>query len=112
MIPQITEGLNAMLSNPAIHNMFSNSDIDLSTLQAMSENQAIMGAIGQFFAGLRGGGGGGMPDGSTTIPPMPNDMMQLFQVISQQLTNAAANQTENSANQPQSNADQNQPPSN
>lgn len=113
MIPQLTEGLNAMLSNPAIRNLFSTADIDLESLQSMSQNPAVMNAIGQLFSGMQGGGGGAMPGG--TIPPMSNDMMQLFQGFAQQLTNAAAsaNQTGNTGNnQPPSNPDQRQPPSN
>ncbi|KAI8125947.1 hypothetical protein FF38_08887 [Lucilia cuprina] len=109
MIPQLTEGLNAMLTNPAIRNLFSTADIDLESLQSMSQNPAVMNAIGQMFAGMQGGGGGS----DTTIPPMPNDMLQLFQGFAQQLTNASATGNQgNNSNQPPSNTDQKQPPSN
>lgn len=113
VLPQLTEGLNAMLSNPAIRNIFSTADIDLETLQAMSQNPAVMGAVGQLFAGMQGGGG--MADAANSIPAMPNDMLQLFQGFAQQLSNAAAgaNQPENADNnQLPSNTDQKQPPAN
>ncbi|XP_065356589.1 small glutamine-rich tetratricopeptide repeat-containing protein beta [Calliphora vicina] len=111
MIPQLTEGLNAMLTNPAIRNLFSTADIDLESLQSMSQNPAVMNAIGQMFSGMQGGGGG-MPDGGA-VPPMPNDMLQLFQGFAQQLSSASsagANQPD--TNPPPSNPDQKQPPSN
>lgn len=118
MIPQLTEGLNAMLSNPSIRNMFSNAEIDLDSLQTMSQNPMVMNAIGQLFTGMQGGGAvpGGMPGagGTNAVPPMPNDMLQLFQGFAQQLSGAAAgvNPTQqNPGNNPPNN-DQQQPPSN
>uniref|UniRef100_A0A1A9WAJ5 SGTA homodimerisation domain-containing protein n=1 Tax=Glossina brevipalpis TaxID=37001 RepID=A0A1A9WAJ5_9MUSC len=38
IIPQLTGGLNAMLSNPAIRQLFSSAEIDLEQLQSMSQN--------------------------------------------------------------------------
>lgn len=114
MIPQLTAGLNAMLSNPAIRNLFSNADLDLESLQSMSQNPAVMGAIGQLLSGMQGGAGAGMTGEQPDILPMPNDMLQLFQGFAQQLSSAAgtgANQPQNPENPP-SNTDQKQPPSN
>jgi len=95
-IPQLTEGLNTMLSNPAIRNLFSSAEIDLDQLQTMSQNPMIMNAIGQMFTGIQGGGGGpggvgvgGGGGGGGGVPPMPNDMLQLFQSFASQLSSAA-----------------------
>lgn len=110
MIPQLTDGLNAMLSNPAIRNLFSTADIDLESLQSMSQNPAVMNAIGQLFSGMQGGGG--IPGSANAVPPMPNDMLQLFQGFAQQLSNASAAANNSGNNPPPSNPDQQQPPSN
>jgi len=85
--PQLTAGLNAMLSSPTIRSIFSNADIDLEQLQNMSQNPIIMNAIGQMFSNIQGVGTP-MQSESIPVPPMPNDMMQFFQTLASQLTSA------------------------
>ncbi|KAM7350955.1 small glutamine-rich tetratricopeptide containing protein [Cochliomyia hominivorax] len=111
MIPQLTQGLIAMLSNPIIRNLFSTADIDLQTLQHLSQNPAVMNGVGELFSALQEGGGGAM--NSAGIPAMSNDMMQLFQGFAQQLSNDANQSGQSGNNQSSSTSDQNQqPPSN
>lgn len=105
-IPSLTEGINILLSNPNVRNIFSNAEIDLEQLQTMSQNPVVMNAIGQMFAGLQGNaiGVGGTLDGTTRpVPPGSNDMMQLIQTFASQLANAAqtgGGQNSNSGDQP------------
>ncbi|XP_073825657.1 small glutamine-rich tetratricopeptide containing protein [Musca autumnalis] len=115
VIPNLQEGLNAMISNPAIRNLFSSAEIDLDQLQSMTQNPMVMNTIGQLLSGMQGGAGGagglgGLGGGAGGIPAMPNDMLQLFQGFAQQL--ASASQGANAGNQnSSSNNDQNPPPS-
>lgn len=88
-MPSLTEGINMMLTNPSIRNLFSNAEIDLEQLQNMSQNPLVMNAIGQMFSGLQGGGVGGVGGAGGAVPPMPNDMLQLFQTFASQLANTA-----------------------
>ncbi|XP_017153997.1 small glutamine-rich tetratricopeptide repeat-containing protein beta [Drosophila miranda] len=100
-LSHLTDGLNAMLANPTIRNLFSSAEIDLTQLQSMTQNPMVMNTIGQLFATMGtpgvGGGpaapGGAGPGGdgggaAPQIPPMPNDMMQLFQAFASQLVGA------------------------
>ncbi|XP_013114484.1 small glutamine-rich tetratricopeptide repeat-containing protein beta [Stomoxys calcitrans] len=116
VIPNLQEGLNSMISNPVIRNLFSSAEIDLDQLQSMLQNPMVMNTISQLFSGTRGGvgaaglGGAGL-GGAGGIGPMPNDMLQLFQSFAQQL-GAATGQAQNPGNQnPSSNNDQPPPPS-
>ncbi|KAH8333706.1 small glutamine-rich tetratricopeptide repeat-containing protein beta [Drosophila kikkawai] len=97
-LSHLTDGLNAMLANPTVRNLFSNAEIDLEQLQSMTQNPMVMNTIGQLFANMgnpNGGGGaapgaGGAPGGGAPpqIPAMPNDMLQLFQSFASQLVGA------------------------
>ena len=84
MIPQLTAGLKAMLVNPAVCNLFNNA--------SMSQNPAIIGAIGQLLSGMQGGAGAGMTGEQPSA------------------AGTGANQPQNPENPP-SNTDQKQPPS-
>ena len=83
----LTDGINMMLANPNIRNLFNNAEMDLEQLQNMSQNPLVMDAIGQMFTGAQASAGG---TGSGQAPqPLPKDMMQLFQTFASQLANAA-----------------------
>uniref|UniRef100_A0A1L8ED74 Putative small glutamine-rich tetratricopeptide repeat-containing protein beta n=1 Tax=Haematobia irritans TaxID=7368 RepID=A0A1L8ED74_HAEIR len=112
VIPNLQEGLNAMISNPAIRNLFSSAEIDLDQLQSMTQNPMVMNTIGQLFSGMQGGGGAGagLGGGAGGLGPMPNDMLQLFQGFAQQLS-AAAGQPPNAGNQNSSSNNDQPPPS-
>ncbi|XP_030383058.1 small glutamine-rich tetratricopeptide repeat-containing protein beta [Scaptodrosophila lebanonensis] len=87
-LSHLTDGLNAMLANPTVRNLFSSAEIDLEQLQSMTQNPMVMNTIGQLFAnmgGTSGGGAGGMP---AQAPAMPHDMLQLFQSFATQLVGA------------------------
>lgn len=109
-IPHLSEGLNAMLSNPAIRNLFSTTEIDLEQLQNLSQNPMVLNMISQMFAGLQPGGGGGAGGNSAGAGPgpMPQDMLQLFQSFASQLSNISGNP--NDPQQPPTN-NQQPPPS-
>jgi len=107
-IPHLTEGLNAMLSNPAIRNIFSNAEIDLDQIQTMSQNPVIMSTIGQVFSGMQGGSGSGA---SGEMPAMPNDMLQLFQTFASQLASAGSNENQSGRTGNNNQGDQQPPPS-
>ncbi|XP_034666829.1 small glutamine-rich tetratricopeptide repeat-containing protein beta [Drosophila subobscura] len=92
-ISHLTDGLNAMLANPTVRNLFSSAEIDLEQLQSMTQNPMVMNTISQL---LGAGGGAAAPGGATApggagggaapqIPAMPNDMLQLFQSFASQL---------------------------
>ncbi|XP_017117020.1 small glutamine-rich tetratricopeptide repeat-containing protein beta [Drosophila elegans] len=102
-LSHLTDGLNAMLANPTVRNLFSSAEIDLEQLQSMTQNPMVMNTIGQLFAnmgqpnagGAAPGVGGGAPPGAPggggappQIPAMPNDMLQLFQSFASQLVGA------------------------
>ncbi|XP_005182802.1 small glutamine-rich tetratricopeptide repeat-containing protein beta [Musca domestica] len=115
VIPNLQEGLNAMISNPAIRNLFSSAEIDLEQLQSMTQNPMVMNTIGQLFSGLQGGAGGGasaglggLAGGAGGVGPMPNDMLQLFQGFAQQL--AAASQGGGNSGNQNSSSNNDQPP--
>ncbi|XP_036335297.1 small glutamine-rich tetratricopeptide repeat-containing protein beta [Rhagoletis pomonella] len=80
-IPQITEGINTMLSTPAIRNIFNSADIDLEQLQILSQNPVVMNAVSQLFAGIPG-----TNSDANTSPVIPNGMLQLFQSFATQLS--------------------------
>uniref|UniRef100_A0A1A9V6Z1 SGTA homodimerisation domain-containing protein n=1 Tax=Glossina austeni TaxID=7395 RepID=A0A1A9V6Z1_GLOAU len=111
-IPQLTGGLNVMFSNPAIRQLFSSAEIDLEQLQSMSQNPMVVNAIRQVFAniapfvGASGAGSGASPN---AVPPMPNDILQLFQTYAQQLATATGN-SDNPANTDNNPNDQQQQP--
>lgn len=93
-LSHLTDGLNAMLANPTVRNLFSSAEIDLEQLQSMTQNPMVMNTIGQLFANMgnpNGGGAapgaGGAPPGGAP-PPMPADMLQLFQNFASQLVGA------------------------
>ncbi|KAH8298363.1 hypothetical protein KR018_008093 [Drosophila ironensis] len=89
-LSHLTDGLNAMLANPTVRNLFSSAEIDLEQLQSMTQNPMVMNTIGQLFSnmGNQGGPGGGAPGAAPQIPAMPNDMLQLFQSFASQLVGA------------------------
>ncbi|KAH8409313.1 hypothetical protein KR222_000193 [Zaprionus bogoriensis] len=103
-LSHLTDGLNAMLSNPTVRNLFSNAEIDLEQLQSMTQNPMVMNTIGQLFANMGGAGGAGAAAGAAPggvgggagaprqVPPMPNDMLQLFQSFATQLVGAQQQQ--------------------
>ncbi|KAH8392161.1 hypothetical protein KR215_002130 [Drosophila sulfurigaster] len=96
-LSHLTDGLNAMLTNPAIRNLFSSAEIDLEQLQSMTQNPMVMNTIGQLFSNMGGPQGGapgaGAPGGAPgQTPPMPNDMLQLFQSFATQLVGAQQQQ--------------------
>ncbi|XP_054743977.1 small glutamine-rich tetratricopeptide repeat-containing protein alpha [Anastrepha obliqua] len=82
-IPQITEGINTMLSTPAIRNIFNNADVDLEQLQMLSQNPVVMNAVSQLFAGMPANSGD-----ANSSPLLPNGMLQLFQSFANQLSSA------------------------
>jgi len=98
-LSHLTDGLNAMLANPTVRNLFSSAEIDLEQLQSMTQNPMVMNTIGQLFANMGqpnaggaapgAGGAPGAPGGAPPqIPAMPNDMLQLFQSFASQLVGA------------------------
>ncbi|EDW04115.1 small glutamine-rich tetratricopeptide repeat-containing protein beta [Drosophila grimshawi] len=94
-LSHLSDGLNAMLSNPTVRNLFNSAEIDLEQLQSMTQNPMVMNAIGQMFTNLGGAGGAGGAGGGGAAPgapggpmPMPNDMLQLFQSFATQLVGA------------------------
>ncbi|XP_016993641.2 small glutamine-rich tetratricopeptide repeat-containing protein beta [Drosophila takahashii] len=97
-LSHLTDGLNAMLANPTVRNLFSSAEIDLEQLQSMTQNPMVMNTIGQLFANMgqpnaggaaAPGGAPGAPGGAPPqIPAMPNDMLQLFQSFASQLVGA------------------------
>lgn len=110
-IPNLQEGINAMISNPAIRNLFSSAEINLDQLQSMTQNPALMNLMGQMFRGTQGEGAAGVGGGAP--PAIPNDMLQLFQDFAQQLAGATEGlQTRGGAgNNTNTNNDQPPPPS-
>ncbi|XP_016987293.1 small glutamine-rich tetratricopeptide repeat-containing protein beta [Drosophila rhopaloa] len=119
-LSHLTDGLNAMLANPTVRNLFSNAEIDLEQLQSMTQNPMVMNTIGQLFANMgqpnAGAGGaapgaGGAPGAPGGVPPqipaMPSDMLQLFQSFATQLVGAQPNPNANPGNGQQPG---NQPP--
>ncbi|KAH8377981.1 hypothetical protein KR093_008290 [Drosophila rubida] len=96
-LSHLTDGLNAMLTNPTIRNLFSSAEIDLEQLQSMTQNPMVMNTIGQLFSNMgvpQGGTPGGPAAGGNPgqVPPMPNDMLQLFQSFATQLVGAQQQQ--------------------
>lgn len=92
-LSHLTDGLNAMLTNPTVRNLFSSAEIDLEQLQSMTQNPMVMNTIGQLFANMGGNPGGAVPGAGGAgapgqVPPMPNDMLQLFQSFATQLVGA------------------------
>ncbi|XP_020812268.1 small glutamine-rich tetratricopeptide repeat-containing protein beta [Drosophila serrata] len=99
-LSHLADGLNAMLANPTMRNLFSNAELDLEQLVSMTQNPTVMNTIGQLFSqmGNPNGGGGAAPGGGGAapgaggappqIPTMPNDMLQLFQSFASQLVGA------------------------
>ncbi|XP_068140527.1 small glutamine-rich tetratricopeptide repeat-containing protein beta [Drosophila tropicalis] len=93
-LSHLTDGLNAMLANPNIRNLFSSAEIDLEQLQSMTQNPMVMNTIGQLFANMGAPGAGAAPGGgggggaAPQIPAMPNDMLHLFQSFASQLVGA------------------------
>lgn len=90
-LSQLSDGLNAMLSNPTLRNLFGSAEIDLEQLQSMTQNPMIMNTIGQLFnlGGLGGAGPPGSAGGAPgSVPAMPNDMLQLFQSLATQVAEA------------------------
>lgn len=115
-LSHLTDGLNAMLANPTVRNLFSSAEIDLEQLQSMTQNPMVMNTIGQLFANMgnpaaAGGlGAGGAPAGGGAppqVPPMSNDMLQLFQSFASQLMGAQQQPGGNAGNGQQPG---NQPP--
>ncbi|XP_067622264.1 small glutamine-rich tetratricopeptide repeat-containing protein beta [Eurosta solidaginis] len=80
-IPQITEGINTMLSTPSLRNIFNNADIDIQQLQILSQNPLVMNAVTQIFSRVP-------THNSADIDPsvLPNGLMQLFQSFASQLS--------------------------
>lgn len=117
-LSHLTDGLNAMLTNPTVRNLFSNAEIDLEQLQSMTQNPMVMNTIGQLISNI--GGVGGPPGAGAPgtggqapqIPPMPNDMLQLFQSFATQLVGAQQQQQQGGANNSSGDGQQpgNQPP--
>ncbi|XP_037957237.1 small glutamine-rich tetratricopeptide repeat-containing protein beta [Teleopsis dalmanni] len=101
--PQITEGLSAMLSNPAIRNIFNSAEIDLEQLQNMSQNPLIMNAIGQMFSNINGAPAAGSP-------PIPNDMLHIFQSLVNHLSSVPPPSPQNNGGNNRNNSQQ-PPPS-
>lgn len=93
-LSHLTDGLNAMLTNPTVRNLFSNAEIDLEQLQSMTQNPMVMNTIGQLISnmGVGGGAAAGAGGQSSQVPPMPNDMLQLFQSFASQLVGAQPQQ--------------------
>lgn len=95
-LSHLTDGLNAMLTNPTVRNLFSNAEIDLEQLQSMTQNPMVMNTIGQLISNMGVGGpagaGAGAGGQSSQVPPMPNDMLQLFQSFASQLVGAQPQQ--------------------
>lgn len=93
-LSHLTDGLNAMLTNPTVRNLFSNAEIDLEQLQSMTQNPMVMNTIGQLITNMGVGGGAGTGTGgqASQVPPMPNDMLQLFQSFATQLVGAQQQQ--------------------
>ncbi|EDW64849.1 small glutamine-rich tetratricopeptide repeat-containing protein beta [Drosophila virilis] len=93
-LSHLSDGLNAMLSNPTVRNLFSSAEIDLEQLQSMTHNPMVMNAIGQLFSNIGAPGaaapGSGAPPAQ--VPAMPNDMLQLFQSFATQLVGAQQQQ--------------------
>lgn len=89
-LSHLTDGLNAMLTNPTVRNLFSSAEIDLEQLQSMTQNPMVMNTIGQLFANMGGVQGAAPGTGAAPgqVPPMPNDMLQLFQSFATQLVGA------------------------
>ncbi|ALC38717.1 Sgt [Drosophila busckii] len=110
-ISHLTDGLNAMLANPTVRNLFSSAEIDLEQLQSMTQNPMVMNTIGQLFSSM---GSAGMPGGAAPgpgqVPAMPNDMLQLFQSFATQLVGAQQQQGGGGANSPGDQQPGNQPP--
>lgn len=99
-LSHLTDGLNAMLTNPTVRNLFSNAEIDLEQLQSMTQNPMVMNTIGQLISnmGVGGGAAAGAGGQSSQVPPMPNDMLQLFQSFASQLVGAQPQQQGGSNN--------------
>lgn len=118
-LSHLTDGLNAMLTNPTVRNLFSNAEIDLEQLQSMTQNPMVMNTIGQLISNM---GGVGVPPGAGApgtggqappqIPAMPNDMLQLFQSFATQLVGAQQQQQQGGGNNSSGDGQQpgNQPP--
>ncbi|KAL7738991.1 hypothetical protein ACLKA6_001381 [Drosophila palustris] len=98
-LSHLTDGLNAMLTNPTVRNLFNSAEIDLEQLQSMTQNPMVMNTIGQLFANIAGTPGAAPGAGAAPgqVPPMPNDMLQLFQSFATQLVGA---QQQGGANNP------------
>lgn len=114
-LSHLTDGLNAMLTNPTVRNLFSNAEIDLEQLQSMTQNPMVMNTIGQLISNIGGAGGAGAPGTggqAPQIPPMPNDMLQLFQSFATQLVGAQQQQQQGGGNNSSGDGQQpgNQPP--
>ncbi|XP_017063903.2 small glutamine-rich tetratricopeptide repeat-containing protein beta [Drosophila eugracilis] len=90
-LSHLTDGLNAMLSNPLVRNLFGSAEIDMEQLRSMAQNPMVMNTVDQLIANIgqpNAGAGGAAPGGGGAppqIPPMPNDMLQLFQTFANQL---------------------------
>ncbi|XP_004519427.1 small glutamine-rich tetratricopeptide repeat-containing protein beta [Ceratitis capitata] len=89
-LPHITDGLNTMLSTPAIRNIFNNTDIDLEQLQTLSQNPAVISAVNQLFSGATVNSGE-----ANGTPVIPGNVLQLFQSFASQMASA---QEEGSSN--------------
>lgn len=115
-LSQLSDGLNAMLSNPTLRNLFGSAEIDLEHLQSMTQNPMIMNTIGQLFN--LGGPGAGQANSAGgapgQVPPMPNDMLQLFQSLATQVAEAQQQRDQtrgaNAGGPPGSQQPGNQPP--
>ncbi|XP_064546817.1 small glutamine-rich tetratricopeptide repeat-containing protein beta [Drosophila montana] len=110
-LSHLSDGLNAMLSNPTVRNLFSSAEIDLEQLQSMTHNPMVMSAIGQLFSniGQPGAAAAGSGTASAQGPPLPNDMLQLFQNFATHLVGAQQRQP-GGTNPPDCQEPGNQPP--
>ncbi|KAH8412962.1 hypothetical protein KR009_007183 [Drosophila setifemur] len=90
----LTDGLNAMLANPMVRNLFSSAEIDLEQMQSMTQSPAVLNTISQLLSTMgnpAAGAGAGAPgapgEGGAPpqIPQLPVNMLQMFQNYASQL---------------------------